>query len=315
MKRLGKMIVVCLFSLLGALYTIAAPSDPTTVLVTINGENIVRGDLDFLMDVFVLPQYRAQNQGQELSTEQRKPIEQSIIEQMITERLILQYAAQAQITADEGILLQQFAAAKEKRSDIPPEQLKQFLWEKLTIQTVIQKTVTSKLTITDQELQDVYNGRKEQFNEPEKVRASHILIKVDPNASGEEKNAARQKIENILAKAKAGDDFAQLAQQHSECPTNQKGGDLGFFPRGIMVAPFEEVAFTLEQDTISDIIETQFGYHIIKVTDKKSQRKVPFEEAEENLRQELLQQKSSNEVNKWISTLRTNANIQHVNPL
>ena len=161
----------------------------------------------------------------------------------------------------------------------------------------------------------MYEGRKDQFSEPEQVRASHILIKVDPDASQEEKNAARQKIEDILANVKAGQDFAELAKQYSECPTNQKGGDLGFFPRGVMVASFEEVAFTLNKDEISGIVETPFGYHIVKVTDKKSQRKVSFEEAKDRLRQELLQQKSSNEINKWISALRTNANIQHVNPL
>lgn len=315
MRRLGNVFVVCLFLLSTGLHAAAGSTDPSTVLVTVNGENILQGDLDFLMSAFVLPQYRAQNQGQEMPEEQRQPVQQSLLNQIITERLILQYAIQAQITPDEGILSEQFADAQAKRPDIAPGQLEQFLREKLTVQTVIQKEITSKISVSDEELRDVYEGRKDQFNEPEQMRASHILIKVDPDASQEEKTAARQRIEDILANINAGQDFAELAKQYSECPTNQKGGDLGFFPRGAMVAPFEDVAFSLNKDEISGIVETQFGYHIVKVTDKKSQRTVSFEEIKDRLQQDLLQQKSNNEVNRWISTLRTNADVQYVNPL
>ncbi len=108
------------------------------------------------------------------------------------------------------------------------------------------------------------------FSKPEQVRASHILVKVAPQATREEKDAAREKIKEILEQAKAGKDFAALAKAYSECPSGEKGGDLGYFGRNEMVQPFEDVAFTLPVGVVSDVVETRFGYHLIKVTDKKS---------------------------------------------
>ena len=118
---------------------------------------------------------------------------------------------------------------------------------------------------------DFYFVRKQQRT-PSSVRASHILIQVYPDDSQKEKKLAREKIENILMQAKAGENFAELARKYSEGPSSINEGDLGFFSRDMMVKPFEDAAFSLMKGEISDVVETQFGYHIIKVTDQKFQK-------------------------------------------
>jgi peptidyl-prolyl cis-trans isomerase C len=92
---------------------------------------------------------------------------------------------------------------------------------------------------------------------PNEVRASHILVKIEAEAC------------NILDQIKTGSDFAELAKAHSECPSKRKGGDLGYFSKGQMVKEFEEAAFGMQRGQVSEPVQTQFGYHIIKVTDSR----------------------------------------------
>ena len=110
-------------------------------------------------------------------------------------------------------------------------------------------------------------GKKEQV--PEKTHAAHILLMYKGSANASEeitrtKEEAYQEIQNLLERAKAGEDFAELAKEFSNCPSGKNGGDLGEFSKGDMVKPFEAAAFNLKKDEISNIVETRYGYHIIK---------------------------------------------------
>lgn len=120
---------------------------------------------------------------------------------------------------------------------------------------------------TDKQIEDFYQRNREvMFSYPERVRARHILIAVAPTASPAVRAAARAKAEKILAQLKAGADFAALAKKDSDdTGTSHQGGDLGFFARGQMVKPFEDVAFALKPGQISGLVATRFGYHIIQV--------------------------------------------------
>lgn len=305
-----KVVYLLVVTLVLTLSVGAQTLDPNTVLVTVNGEEIRQQDLDFTMHYFVLPQYAAQNDGQAMPADQQIQITQTLLNQAITELLILQKGRAASVTQDEKVVNTQFEAVKAERPDIPETELKAFLHQKLLVQTIIQQLVASKITVTDEEVRAFYDQQKDQFNEPEKVRASHILVSVETDAPEADKAAARQKIGDILAQLQAGADFAELAKQYSNCPSNQKGGDLGFFPRGVMVTAFEDVTFTLAEGAVSEIVETPFGYHLITVTDKTAARTVSFDEVKDTLRQDVLAQKSTTEVQKWISELRTGADIQ-----
>ena len=124
--------------------------------------------------------------------------------------------------------------------------LKAQLRQDLNIKKLIDQQVASKVTITQEEAKAFYASHPELFKAPEMVRASHILIKVEPNASAEDKAKARERITAIQKRVKKGDDFAALAKEASECPSGANGGDLDYFQRGQMVGPFEEVAFSAE---------------------------------------------------------------------
>jgi peptidyl-prolyl cis-trans isomerase C len=306
-------MVVCTVIFAGiATVGIAAPA-ADTVIAKVNDIEILQAEVDFIFTTIVLPQIQQQLQGQALPEDQKAMIEKNILEQLIVQKLVLEQAFHLNITPDEEILAQQMEAVKQQLPDANLEQLEKLLRSDLTAQQVIQEAVVTELSVSDEEVQSHYDGHLEQFQEQEQVKASHIIVLVEPDADQETKDTAHQKIDDILAKATAGEDFAELAKEFSEGPSKDTGGDLGFFGRGQMVPEFEEVAFAMNEGDISGIVETQFGYHIIKVTGKKPERQIPFEEVEGQIRQSLMDQKINAGVSGWIEELRTNATIEMMN--
>jgi peptidyl-prolyl cis-trans isomerase D len=137
---------------------------------------------------------------------------------------------------------------------------------KIRYVTIDQEAMRAKATVTGQQIERAYNDNIQQYSTPEQVRASHILLKT----GAEDDATVKKKAEELLAKVKAGADFAELAKKNSQDEGSAiKGGDLDFFPRGQMVPEFDQVAFSLPVGQISDLVKSQFGYHIIKVTDKR----------------------------------------------
>ena len=126
-----------------------------------------------------------------------------------------------------------------------------------------------KITISEREVSDFYELNQERFIDPKQIKASHILFKLSPDASKSEEAKAKEKALAILKRARDGEDFAALARKYSQGPTASKGGNLGYFKRGQMLKPFEELAFKLKAGDIGEPVRTQFGWHIIKVEDIK----------------------------------------------
>jgi peptidyl-prolyl cis-trans isomerase D len=127
------------------------------------------------------------------------------------------------------------------------------------------QSYVAQVEISEDEITEYYNEHPDEFKNPKTVEARHILLKVDQNATPEEAAKVKEKIEDILQKAKGGEDFAALAKQHSEGPSKDKGGHLGSFRRESMVKPFADKAFSMKAGEISDPVRTRFGWHIIKV--------------------------------------------------
>ncbi|WP_256466739.1 peptidylprolyl isomerase [Tepidibacter aestuarii] len=145
----------------------------------------------------------------------------------------------------------------------------------------------ASLEINDEKLKEYYETNKAEYKK-EEVKASHMLfMTVDNNQKplpDEEQKAAKKKAEDILVRAKNGEDFASLAKEYSEDTVSaNNGGDLGYFGRGVMVPEFEKVAFELETGEISDLVESPFGYHIIKVMDKVNEI-IPFEDVKSQIK-------------------------------
>ena len=159
---------------------------------------------------------------------------------------------------------------------------------------VLELNYKDQLNVSDQEVSQYYEDNPDKYKTAEQVRASHILLKTQ-GMDDAGKKEARAKIEKLMADAqKQGADFAALAQAHSDCPSKAQGGDLDFFTKERMVPPFSKAAFATETGQIHpEIVETQFGYHIIKVTDKKAARTIPFAEAKESVMTTLANQKKN----------------------
>ena len=151
-----------------------------------------------------------------------------------------------------------------------------------------------QVSVPPAELQSYYEQNKSSFSEPEQRRVSHILLTVGEGGSAKDKEGARKLALDLLAKVRARpDDFAKLAQEYSKDPGSAtKGGDLGFFGRGMMVKPFEEAAFSLKAGEISDIVETEFGLHVIRLTEIKGGAVAPFEQVKGKIESTFRQQQA-----------------------
>jgi peptidyl-prolyl cis-trans isomerase C len=184
------------------------------------------------------------------------------------------------------------------RTNVPRQKLLEAQW-------------AGKIDVNDAQARAYYDAHPEEFEKQAQVRASHILIAPDPNVDPNEgRIAAKQKAEKLLGQIKEGADFAELAKANSDDPVSAaEGGDLDFFGRDQMVKPFEDAAFALEPNQVSDVIETQYGYHIIKVTDRKEASVVPFEEANASIITELTNQKKAEIANEYMQSLRDKATI------
>lgn len=169
-----------------------------------------------------------------------------------------------------------------KSDGITPDKLKSILAENLTIEAYL-NTMKNEITISDKEIEVEYNNNRKRYTHEAEVKASHILLAIPKNAPLKKEEEMKEKMETILQKIKNGADFAELAKATSTCPSAKNGGDLGFFTAKRMVKPFSEAAFKLKVGEVSGIVKTNFGLHIIKVTDKKNAGVTPLAEVKESL--------------------------------
>jgi len=166
---------------------------------------------------------------------------------------------------------------------------------KIRFLTIDQEAMRAKASVTGQQIARSYNENIQQYSTPEQVRASHILLKTE----GKDEAAVKKQAEEILAKAKGGADFAELAKKYSQDDSNaSKGGDLDYFPRGRMVPEFDQVAFSMKPGQISDPVKTQFGYHIIKVVDTKPASQRPLNEVRAQIEDQLKWEQAQAEAQK-----------------
>jgi peptidyl-prolyl cis-trans isomerase C len=180
----------------------------------------------------------------------------------------------------------------------------------IAVQKFIEIEFVQKTTVSEAETRDYYDSHPDSFKQTERVRARHILIKVDPQTDESAKTKARRRLEEIRERLKKGEDFGTLASTFSQGPSSTRGGDLGYFRRGQMVKPFEEAAFALDPGEVSDIVETRFGYHLIKVVDKKAATTITYKDIKENLGKYLKRQKIQKEVGQYVKKLRGKATVE-----
>ncbi len=185
----------------------------------------------------------------------------------------------------------------------------------LVVAKYIDETITKKIVVSPDEVQKYYSTHPDEFRHPDMVRTSHILILVPEGSTDDQDKLARQRAEALLQRAKKGEDFAKLAKENSMDGSASQGGDIGFYQKGQLAPEYEEAAFSLPVGGISSVVKTQFGYHIIKVTDKKKEGTSTLDEIRTQLMDFLKNQKVEAEMNKNVEELRAKAKIDILIPV
>jgi peptidyl-prolyl cis-trans isomerase C len=297
----------------------AATEIQTGPAATVNGIAIPVIDLERATNSMI-----AQNQipPQAMTPDLSKQLKEAALNQLIGAELLYQEGKKHPVKdLDKQVdaRLEQYKSRIPNKTDfdkalksagITMDELKTITAKEVTVTHLIDAELKDKATVSDQEAQKFYDENKDKFETSESVRASHILIGVDQEAAEADKKKAREKAETILKEVKSGKDFAELAKKDSTCPSSAQGGDLGYFGKGQMVKPFEDAALALKPGEISGIVETQFGFHIIKLTDKKPATTVTFSEAKDKIVDYLKRQKLEKLIGEYVDGLKKNAKIE-----
>ena len=204
---------------------------------------------------------------------------------------------------------EQFADHLKKRG-LTEKEAKANLTKQVQVDEYLLKEGISDPDIPEKDIREFYDSSPENYARKETVEVSHILIKVDETAGPEEKEKAYLKIKEVRKEILAGKDFAEMAKEHSQCNSASGGGALGYKERGYMPKEFDEVAFTIEKDTVSDIVETKFGYHIILVTDKIPGGISPYEDVRNFIKKYLQKDESQRKLAEHIAKLKEKATIE-----
>ncbi len=226
-------------------------------------------------------------------------------ERSVNEAIIRPEHYSAQVSVPESAI-KDYYDKNRKQFEIPQQIRAEYV-------VLSRDALAAQTAITQEEARQVYDKNTNTYVTPEERRASHILIQAPKGSPEADEKAARTKIESILQQVRKNPGaFAKLAKDHSEDPGSAaKGGDLGFFPRGAMVKPFEDAAFSLKQDQISDIIQSDYGYHIIHLTGIKPAKTRSFEEVRDSIVSEL---KLASASRKFAEAAETFSNMVYEQP-
>ena len=260
--------------------------------------------------------------GQEVPAEQRAALDKQAVEQLVSAELLYQAAEKMelkdldkQIDAKVAEGRKNFKNEQEfknaiKDLEMDEKDLREYTRRDLLISLFVETTFVSKISVPETEIRAFYDKNLDKFKRDETVKASHILIGVDDKASPADKKNAREKADKLRKELAGGADFAALAKGNSTCPSSQQGGDLGFFGKGQMVPQFEKAAFALKPGEISDVVETQFGYHIIKLTDKKPAEITDYKDVKGKIEEFLKGQKINEAIQKYLEDVKKTARIE-----
>jgi peptidyl-prolyl cis-trans isomerase C len=292
------------------------PAQLPEVVARVNGEAISGKELEDAIRAIA-------GRAGPVPPDERDRVYRGVLDDMIGYRLMIQEAKARKVTVADAEIDAQVAQI---RSQFPNDaQFQQALAAQNTTLDAVRKDtrdemsaaklvdseIAGKIAVKPEAVTDFYNKNQDKFQQGPRVRASHILIGIPQNADAATKQQAKTKAEALLKDLKAGKDFAEAAKANSQDPGSApNGGDLGYFEQGQMVPPFEQAAFALKAGEMSDVVETQFGYHIIKVAEKQNSRVVPLDEAKGQIEEYLTQQNRHAQTELFVQTLKMKAKIE-----
>jgi peptidyl-prolyl cis-trans isomerase C len=293
------------------------PAELPDPIARVNGEAISKADFEKAL------QNIEANAGGPVPPDQRDRVYRGVLDQMIGYRLLIQETKNRKLAVPDEELDKRIAQIRSQfpseeafkqtlaQQNVTVDQLRSDARNDLLVGNMLQTEVAPKVTVTPEQVNDFYQKNPDQFQQPERVRASHILVGFPQNADEAAKKEARTKAAEILKEVKAGKDFAGLAKQHSTDPgSGQNGGDLGYFQQGQMVPPFDKAAFSMKPGETSDLVESNFGVHIIRVADHQPARTVPIDEVRPQIQQYLEGQGRQQQTQSFVETLKSKGKIE-----
>ena len=284
------------------------------VIARVNGEEVTKKDLEK-----VIAQMET-NAGGPVPADKRNEVYRGAIDRLVDMRLLAQEVKARGLTPDAQQLDTEmknirgrFPSEEEfnkalAAQNMTAEKLKTELGTQTGVRKMMEAEAQSVPPVTDADCKDFYDKNPNEFKQGEQVRASHILFK--GGSDEEAKKKTRATAEMVLKEAKSGKDFGELAKQYSTDGSAPKGGDLGFFEKERMVPAFANAAFALQPGQISDIVESEFGLHIIKVTDRKAAETLPLEKVAPQLKQFLTKKRQQEHTQAFLKQLRSKAKIE-----
>jgi len=292
------------------------PAQLPEVVAKVNGENVTRNELE--MAVRTLEQ-RAQAP---LPPEQRDAVFRQVLDRIIGFHLLAQEARSRKVIAPPWEVDKQLGEIKKQFPNdaafaqmlqargVSAEQLRKETEDTLAVNQMLQAEIEPQVKVQDAEIKTFFDQNKPRFHQQESVRASHILIRADEKADAATKSKAKAQADDLLKQLRKGAKFADLAKKFSQDPGSaQNGGELGFFNRGQMVAPFDEAVFALKPGQMSGVVETPFGYHIIQSHETKPGRDVGFDEVKDQIKEYLATQQREQKSQAFVDQLKAKGKV------
>ncbi len=306
--------------------TAAAPTTPEKpkpvpavlpdTLANVNGETIGKAEFESAIRGV------ESNAGQPVPADKRDEVYRGVLDNLVALRILRQEVKERHMTVSDAEvdarlkqLRTQFPTEADfqqalKAQQMTPDRLREDARADLLVNRLLESEVHAKVLVKPGDVSAFYEKNPDKFKQTEAARASHILVIVPPNADAKTRATLKARAETALKAAKAGKDFGALARQYSQDASAQRGGDLGFFPRGQMVPAFEQAAFALQPGQVSDLVETQFGYHIIKLTERRSARTIPFPEVAGQIQKFLEQQQQQTMSKAFVDSLKAKRKVE-----
>jgi parvulin-like peptidyl-prolyl isomerase len=296
----------------------AKPVALPDVVATVDGTEIKKDELEKAFKNLLAAR---QMSADAIPAEQRMQGYRMILDELIIDKLIAKRSADTPVTDDEmkaqwERIKGNFGSEDELKKQVEAagetlEKVKKGLHDRLAEEHWMDAQIKDKVNVTDAEAEDFYKKNPDEFKQPEQVRASHILVRVEKDAKPEVVTEKQKAAQAIADRVKKGEDFAKLAKELSEDPSaKQNSGDLDFFTKEQMVPEFSKAAFSMKKDQISDPVRSDFGFHVIKVTDHKDAETVTLEKAKPQLVAFLTRQKKQAEIQKVVADVRSKADVK-----
>jgi peptidyl-prolyl cis-trans isomerase C len=299
----------------------AQMTDKADFVAKVNGVTI--GDREVSQELAMLKQQMAGRVSAQQLGSMEPMLMQQAVANLVNRALLTQAADKENISVTEEQVDAKFEEIKANfpdeeafvaqlsRSNMTPEEFRSEVKRGIKLEELVEMKTAGSAAPTEEEAREFYDSNTERFSTPERIRASHVLLKVEETDSEIVREQKKAKIEEIHGKLVAGGDMTALAMENSDCPSKNKGGDLGFFGRGQMVKPFEDAAYALDIGEISPVVETKFGYHVIEVTEKEESSVTSFEDAKDSIIDYLSNMKKQDEMNTYMTSLRDGAAIEY----